>query len=71
MSKLVDEILEALPEVGLSMSYMGQHTCGTWGVYLCETTSRRSTFWGEGDSPAAALIEALKMAGIDATDDGT
>lgn len=53
------------------MSYMGQHTCGTWGVYLCETNSRRSTFWGEGDSPAAALIEALKMAGIDATDDGT
>lgn len=71
-NKPTDEILAALPKVGLRLLNLGEHAgADRWGCMLA--TGKPGTngfiFDGQGATPAAALIAALKRAGVDATDD--
>jgi hypothetical protein len=63
-----DELLEALPEVGLKL-WMLDQTGEGWhaAVYdpLNPLTSRQE---GEGATPAEALTNALKAAGVNVED---
>lgn len=65
----VDELLAALPEVGLRLAYLGQHSCGTWGCQVAPEGKTHGTFWGQDDTAAGALIAAIREAGVDVTDD--
>lgn len=71
-SKPTDELLAALPEVGLRLVTLGEHTgADRWGVQVAEEAFGPSSrlYHGQGDSPAAALIQALQRAGIQVSDD--
>lgn len=69
-SKPTDEILAALSEVGLRLWMLDQIDDGRWHAAVYAPTSPlTSRAEGDGDSPAAALIAALKVAGVDVADD--
>lgn len=68
--KPTDEILAALPEVGLRLWMLDQIDDGRWHAAVYDPlTPLRSRKEAEGDSPAAALVAALKLAGVDVTDE--
>jgi hypothetical protein len=72
VSKPTDEILAALPEVGLRLWMLDEIDDGRWHAAVYNPLDPlKSRCEGEGDAPAAALIAALKVAGIDAEDDGS
>lgn len=72
--KPTDELLAALPEVGLQLWMLCDNGPGGW---YCVIHGRGSvprdndpnSGWGNGETPAAALIEALGRCGIQVTDD--
>jgi hypothetical protein len=71
-AKPTDELLAALPEVGLRLVNLGEHTGGArWGCLLSDAAFDPSSnlYDGQGDTPAAALIMALRKAGVDVSDD--
>lgn len=67
-NKPTDELLAALPEVGLWLCALCQHADG-WGAMVADDKPNPKTWSAKGDTPAGALIAALKEAGVDATDD--
>lgn len=71
----VDEILEALPEVGLQLWMLCDNGPDGW---YCVLHDRGATpDWdkvdgtGRGPSPLDALVEACGRFGVDVKDDGT
>lgn len=66
-SKPTDEILSALPEVGLWLVSLGH--AQLWNAMLADNKEKPRTYQGQGETPAAALIAALKEAGVDVSDD--
>jgi hypothetical protein len=71
-AKPTDELLTALPEVGLRLVNLGEHTgAARWGCQLSDAAfdPTASLYDGHGDTPAAALIMALRKAGVDVSDD--
>lgn len=68
-SKPTDEILAALPELGLLVWRLDQGSDWKWHVVLEDTTKHPLEMYsGDGDTAAAALIEALGKAGITVED---
>lgn len=63
-SQPVDELLAALPEVGLRLNNMFQRTDGVWQANVRDANDTGAEF-GLGPTPAAALVQALKKAGIE------
>lgn len=64
-SKPTDEILAALPELGLLVWRLDQGSDWKWHAVLEDTTADPLAYpCGDGDTAAAALIEALGKAGI-------
>jgi hypothetical protein len=61
----VDELLAALPEVGLRLNNLFQRTDGTWQANVRDAVNDTGAEFGLGPTPAAALVQALKKAGIE------
>lgn len=70
-SSPVDEILAALPEVGLRLVNLGQHTGGAaWGAQVAPMIFEAREIWaGDGATPAEALVAALGAAGVQVSDE--
>lgn len=68
MPALVEEYLDALPQVSLRMTYLGQHTCGTWACFMTHKIHGGSFYLGEGETPAAAIEACLHYAGVEVGD---
>lgn len=66
--KPTDELLAALPDVGLWLCCLCQHEAG-WGAMLADNKPNPTTFHGKGETPADALKAALKEAGVEITDE--
>lgn len=77
MSMRVDEILEALPEVGLRLTNLFQSRYELAGNVKIDgwqaNVSADGTCYqfGRGETPILALQAALKASGVDLQDDGT
>lgn len=72
MANPTDELLAALPEVGLRLVTLGEHRgAALWGAMLAQRgwEPGDTIYDGHGDTPAAALIAALKEAGVDVSDE--
>ena len=67
----LDEILEALPRVGLKLTHLGWHTgADPWGVTIRDIAEGPDgVYWGQGDTPVAAFAAALRMCGVEFTDE--
>jgi hypothetical protein len=72
MSIRLDEVLEALPGVGLDLIYLGQHTgADPWGCLVRESDEHRGGgFDGQGQTPLTAIMMALRKAGVNVEDAG-
>lgn len=68
----VDELLAALPEVGLSLIYLGEHTgADVWGCMIGprDDPQHRGGHWdGQGETPSDAIAVALRRAGVNVED---
>lgn len=67
-SKPTDELLAALPDVGVDL-WMLDHSAMGWRAKLYDPVQPSKTWEGWGETPAEALIEALKEAGVVVTDE--
>lgn len=67
----LDEIIDLLPEAGLSLQYLGQHICGTWCCLLSDGNLHHASIDGDGNTPAECMADALGKAGFNVEDDGT
>lgn len=66
----VDELIAALPEVGLHLIYLGQHDgADPWGCMVATDDLAKPPFHGQGHTPAQALLLALHRAGVHVEDD--
>lgn len=63
----VDEILAALPAVAMRLVNLGEHTgADRWGAQISPADFKQYDIWdGQGETPVAALLAALKKAGIE------
>lgn len=62
----VDELIAALPAVGLKLTHLGWHAGGDpWGATIRDIArGDDGTFWGQGTTPTGAIAAALQMAGV-------
>lgn len=60
----VDEYIEALPQVSLRMTYLGQHVCGNWACFMTHITASGSHYYGDGATPTEAIETCLRYAGV-------
>lgn len=65
MNAPLEEYLEALPQVQMRMTYLGQHVCGTWSCFMTNITHGGSHYYGDGATPTEAIEACLRYAGID------
>ena len=67
----LDEIIEALPSVGLKVWRMDQGEDNSWHVVLEEREAQPYIVMSSGDGPTAleAMVAACKKAGVDVSDD--
>lgn len=68
-SKPTDELLAALPDVGLQLWILSDNGEEGWYAIICEPGNAATGRHGNGATAAAALIEALKAHGVEVTDD--
>lgn len=61
----LDELLDALPQVGLRLWLMCDNTTEGWYCVLNEEASRSTQFYGNGATAVEAIVAALKLAGVD------
>lgn len=64
MPPTVDELLEALPQVGLQLWMLDQADANWWHAALCESASPTARFEADAATPGAALAAALAKAGV-------
>jgi len=67
----LDEILDALPEVGLQLISLGQHAgADAWGAQIREKAlACPNIFDGQGSTPLEAVAQALHAAGVELSDE--
>lgn len=66
----LDEILDGLPDMDLTVWAMYRCDSGRWHVVLEETAIHPlSHFVGDGETALTAMLEALRKAGIVVTDE--
>lgn len=71
MALKVDDILDLLPEAGLTLWRFDQSPFG-WHVCLeGEVAGELQHYSGDGDTPIAAIAMAFRKAGFVLEDDGT
>lgn len=74
MPLTVDELLEALPEVGLRLWMLDQSVGGItgggdgWHASLYDPAHPLTRFEADGATPVAALAESLRLAGVNVED---
>lgn len=60
----LDDLLAGLPDVDLKLLNLGQHNgASAWGAMLSPKVGR-DIFAGDGPTPVAAVLMALRGAGI-------
>lgn len=66
----LDDLIAALPAVGLKLTHLGWHAGGDpWGATIRDIAQGEDgTFWGQGPTPVAAMAAALRMAGVSVDD---
>lgn len=64
----LDEILEALPEVGLRL-WMLDQTGGGWHAAVYDAAHPLTQHEAEGTTPLEAMAGACRAAGVDVTDE--
>lgn len=69
MPKAVDEILEALPAVGLQLWLLSDNGAEGWYAVISAPGNAATGKHGNGATAAAALIEALGRHGVNVEDD--
>lgn len=70
MPPTVDELLEALPEVGLQLWMLDQCDANVWHAAVCDPKAPGKDRWdGVGGTPCHALQAALLSAGVNISDD--
>jgi hypothetical protein len=67
----LDEILDALPGAGLKLTHLGWHTgADPWGATIRDIAQGPDgVYWGQGNTPVEAMAGALRMAGVELTDE--
>lgn len=65
----VDEILDALPGVGLRLSNLFQLDNGLWRANTRDTLPPQRHEFGDGDTALEALVACLAKVGIDVSED--
>jgi len=65
----LDELLDALPDVGLKLCNLFQ-TTERWQANVCAADDLTGYEFGIGDTPLDALVACLRKAGVNVTDDG-
>lgn len=60
----IDEILAALPDVGLRLWLLGDNGSEGWYAVLCEDKHPATQFHGNGATAVDALARALEDAGV-------
>lgn len=68
MAIKLHDLVEALPDVGLSIGHLGEHRCGTWHVILAGDKPT-DEYRADGPTAQAAIINALRAAGVNIEDD--
>lgn len=68
-AKPVDELLTALPAVGLHLNNLFQCEDGSWQANMRDASGGDFYDFGKGATPAAALIACLQKAGVEVSDD--
>lgn len=69
MPPTVDELLAALPDVGLRLWMLDQCDANWWHASLCESASPTARFEADAATPGDALAAALAKAGVNISDD--
>lgn len=64
MPPTVDELLAALPDVGLRLWMLDQADVNWWHASLCESASPTTRFEADAATPGDALAGALAKAGV-------
>lgn len=67
-SKPTDELLAALPDVGLRLWMLTQTEAG-WSAAVYDPKHPMNRWEAEAYTPAAALVCALRDAGVEVTDE--
>lgn len=62
---ILDELLAALPEVGLQIWLMCDNDTEGWYCVLNEKAHRSNQFYGNGATAVEAITAALKLAGVE------
>jgi hypothetical protein len=65
----LDEILEALPSVGLRLWMLDQPDADHWSMALYDPSHPLERFCGTGTSPLAAAVAACDEAGVSVRDE--
>lgn len=64
MPPTVDELLAALPDVGLHLWMLDQADANWWHASLCEYDSPTTRFEADAATPGDAMTAALAKAGV-------
>lgn len=61
----LEELLPELPGLGLRLNNLFQLTTGAWQANVCNAGEAGTGYeFGRADTPVAALLKALKAAGV-------
>jgi hypothetical protein len=61
----LDELLDALPQVGLRLWLMCDNVTEGWYCVLNEEAHRSTQFYGNGATAVEAIVAALQLAGVE------
>ncbi len=65
----VDEIIRALPDVGLRLTNLFEMEGGVWRANMRDRDTMTGLEFGDGATPVEALCSCLLKAGVDVRDE--